>query len=407
MAKHPQKIHKLVLHSYLGSISICFLIVVFMAVLFVFDLEDQIFENQVSMKADELSSSMQYEETKSGTVSGLEMQYYNGADAMPGWLSDQVKPDWKAGEYEIFGGERGHFHLAIRAREGSKKQYLLFNARPYVRSTDQIRDFIIFIAILGGLMLLVIVYFLLRMTKKLTTPIEKLVDAVVPGGEPSAFSLHLNNAPDEIGVLARAIADKDTRIQSLLERERQFNRDVSHELRTPLAVAIGAAEIIQKKEVKSRAFSRLLSSLGDMRLLTEGILWLGRAQEERAKSDARKASNHAIQTNRHLLGERNVQVEIIGDSNIEIPVPEAVAQVIIGNLVRNAFGYTKEGSVTLTLSRGRISVQDTGVGYGKASSENAGFGVGLSLIKRLCSHFGLQITVTPAAQIGTEAVVSW
>lgn len=407
MTSAPRKIHAMVLRNYLGSISICFLIVVAMAVMVAFDLEDQIFENQVSIAADELASSIPDEQIRSGMISGLEMQYYNGVEAMPSWLSDQIKPEWKAGEYEIFGGERGHFHIAVRTKEGTKKQYLLFNARPYVRSTTQILGFIFFIAILGGLMLLVVVYFLLRMTRRMTVPIEKLAGAVASGADLEASDLRLSTAPAEIGTLARAIADKDARIASLMERERQFNRDVSHELRTPLAVAMGAAEIIEKSEIKSPAFNRLQSSLGDMQLLTEGILWLARSPEKDVKSNARKTSDHAIEINRHLLSGRNVEIETIGDDNIEIPVPEAVAQVIIGNLVRNAFSYTKEGRITLTLSNDRITIRDSGVGYGNASRKDAGFGVGLSLVKRLCSHFGLQMTISPTDQKGTEAVISW
>ena len=49
-----------------------------MAVIFGFDLEDQIFENQVSMKADQLSESMQLEAGARQTVTGLEMEYFQG-----------------------------------------------------------------------------------------------------------------------------------------------------------------------------------------------------------------------------------------------------------------------------------------------------------------------------------------
>ena len=241
----------------------------------------------------------------------------------------------------------------------------------------------------------------------MTLPIEKLADVVASGAELKAPDLRLKNAPVEIETLARAIADKDARIASLMERERQFNRDVSHELRTPLAVAVGAAEIIEKDETKSPAFGRLKSSLGDMRLLTEGILWLARPTEKDARSNARKVSDHTIEVNKHLLDQRAVDVELIGDDEIEIPVPEAVAQVIIGNLVRNAFSYTKEGHVTISLSNGCITITDSGVGYGNATSKDTGFGVGLPLVKRLCDHFSLQIAISSANKAGTEAVISW
>ncbi|WP_430414782.1 sensor histidine kinase [Parasphingorhabdus sp.] len=405
MNRRSQKVNDLVLRNFITSISVCFAIIVFMAVMFGFDLEDQIFENQVSMKADQLSESMQLEAGARQTVTGLEMEYFQGTTAMPDWLANQINPEWEAGEYEVFGGEHGHYHLAVRGRDGAK-QYLIFNARPYVRSTKQVWGFVILIALLGGLMLLVTIFFVRRMTRKLTMPIEKMAAAVTSHSPLEPATLGLDKGPIEIEVLAKAIADKDRHIENLIQRERQFNRDVSHELRTPLAVAVGAAEIIEKDGHKSSAFTRLQSSLGSMRLLTEGILWLGREPDSTCCS-AWKAGRYAIEANEHLLRDDKVKIEISGNRNIDMPVPEAVAQVIIGNLVRNAIGYTSAGTVSLAISEQSLSIEDTGVGFDLSPNDNAGFGIGLSLVKRLCSHFGMRIAIAARKEGGTIAVISW
>ncbi len=407
MVKRLQKINSLILSNYASSIGICFAIFVALTVVFAFDLEDQIFESQVSLKADEMSLSQPHQAGTGGTVSTLEMQYYYGTGAMPKWLANQIEPDWADGAYEIFGGERGHFHLAVRSNNEADKFYLIFDARPYVRSTEQIREFIILVVALGGLMLLVTGFFLIRMTRKVTTPVEKIALAAVSGTPLDQTDLHQDSLPVEIAALANAIAEKDRRIENLLEREKEFNHDVSHELRTPLSVAIGAAEIVEKEEAKSGALTRLITSLGDMQLLTEGILWLGRTPEQRESCNAKKECEYAVQTNRHLLQDRKVEVEIAGDATIDMPIPAAVAQVILGNLVRNAFRYTEEGSVTISVSERKVTVEDTGVGYGNATNGNSGFGIGLSLVKRLCSHFRLQVIVAPRNGDGTEATVGW
>lgn len=376
-----------------------------MAVMFQFSLEDEIFGNQVSLKADQLSLLGQHERGTKKTVSGLEMEYFQGTEAMPKWLASQIRPDWKTGEYEVFGGEHGHYHLAVRG-DGEAKQYLIFNARPYVRSTDQVSRFVALIGLLGGLMLLVTIFFVRRMTKKLSMPIEKMAAAVSSNRTLEPVNLGLGGAPDEIGVLARAIVDKDRHIQNLVHRERQFNRDVSHELRTPLAVAVGAAEIIEKDGHKSSAFTRLESSLGNMRLLTEGILWLGR-EPDSTSCNAWKASKHAIASNEHLLRDDKVEIDICEHKDVDMPVPEAVAQVIIGNLIRNAIGYTNEGLVSLSISERNVSIQDTGIGLDESRNDNAGFGIGLSLVKRLSSHFGMKIVVAAGKEGGTTATISW
>ncbi len=407
MTRQSQEVNSLIQKNYLCSIGFCFAFFVLLAAMFVFDLEDNIFENQVSVEADKLSQTMPLDGKTSGIVRSLEMQYYVGTDSMPLWLKNQVQADWKAGEYEVFGGEKGHYHLAVRGEDQATRLYLIFNARPYIRSTQQVRNLVIFFVIFTSLMVLVAGVFLRRMTKKLTEPIEKIASAASSGATLDS-SLHENhNTPIEIAILAKAIAEKDGRIESLLERERQFNRDVSHELRTPLAVAVGAAEIVQKQDSKSEALQRLVKSLGDMRLLTEGILWLGRSPSDRENCNAKEACHQSVRTNKHLLGDRSVAVEITGKPDTDIPVPSAVAQVIIGNLVRNAFRYTETGSVEVNILDRSVRVRDTGIGYGNASDAEIGFGIGLSLVQRLSSHFGLRLTIAARTEGGTEAMISW
>ena len=86
--------------------------------------------------------------------------------------------------------------------------------------------------------------------------------------------------------------------------------------------------------------------------------------------------------------------------NLEKPLLE----VVIGNLLRNAFFYTESGTVSLRLETARLTISDTGVGMppevlahvferhykGDASS---GAGVGLSLVKRICDRYGWPIFI--------------
>ena len=192
-----------------------------------------------------------------------------------------------------------------------------------------------------------------------------------------------------------------------MERERQFNRDVSHELRTPLAVAVGAAEIIEKNGFKSAAFSRLESALANMRLLTEGILWLGRDATAETKSNAWAACQRAIDANEHLVDKAKIDISISGENDIEIPIPGPVADVIIGNLIRNAICYTEEGAVTISVAPDLIEIEDTGVGMDQSENDNLGFGIGLSLVNRLSAHFGTNVSVNSPETGGTIANISW
>ena len=97
---------------------------------------------------------------------------------------------------------------------------------------------------------------------------------------------------------------------------------------------------------------------------------------------------------------------------------------LFGNLVRNAIKYNKEGgSVTVTLNREKLEVEDTGIGIseenlGKVFSrfftvdkshngKNGGFGLGLAVAKKICVKAGWQIGVESELGKGSKFTVKF
>lgn len=58
--------------------------------------------------------------------------------------------------------------------------------------------------------------------------------------------LPVTDKGDDFDLLAKALNDLLTRLQSDFERERRFTADVSHELKTPLAVILGHANLLRR-----------------------------------------------------------------------------------------------------------------------------------------------------------------
>lgn len=404
MSDKRPRVRRLVLSTFISWTLITFLAFTFFLVMLGFDLEDRIFNHQVHTKANELQTSLNPLEASSGTSGALPMDYYLGTDDMPEWMSPLINPEWDNGEYEIFAEERGHFHVALRKNQTRPDLYVVFNARPYIRSTSQIKAYLFIIAVMAGLIFCMSLYFVHRMTRKVTQPLEHLATQLKddqPIEDTTKPQLH------ELKMLTQALTKRDQRINTLLERDRQFNRDVSHELRTPLSVAYGASEVLEMEGQNSPAFHRLTTSLQDMQLLTEGILWLGKEPDLNKSCAVGDICRSITSTYQNLLANRDVAVTVTNDTDTTMPVPEAVARVLVGNLVRNAFSYTDKGSVTIALKPHTLSIEDTGVGFGNVSDDRTGFGVGLSLVQRLCQHFSLDLVITPKQNGGTSAVINW
>lgn len=76
--------------------------------------------------------------------------------------------------------------------------------------------------------------------------------------------------------------------------------------------------------------------------------------------------------------------------------------ILLSNLIGNAFQYTNEGFVKISFKSKRLSVTDSGEGIEenikqKATSDlvkgrrSKGFGIGLSLVSRLCEHHNIEL----------------
>lgn len=407
MKRGNRKVRSLMTRTFIVTALFSFLLFTFVVVLFGFTLEDEIFELQVSEAADEFVAGEITAQAPKGKLRSLEMEYFVGTENMPDWLRAKINPALEDQFFEVFAEEQGHFHAVVRTLASGERVYVLFNARRFIRSTPQIIAFLQGIGVMAAAIFLLALFFMNRMSRRVSAPLEYMSAVLVDGDEVETSLRVPEDAPAELHALAAAINERDDRIKALIERESQFNKDVSHELRTPLAVAFGAAEVLEEARNNHRAMSRLTAAIKDMQTLTEGILWLGRDADKSQVCRPYDVCKESITTYEHLIGKRNVEIMLKGDEDVIMPVPDAVAHVLIGNILRNALSYTDEGEVLVRVSGESIIISDTGVGYGKLMEGREGFGIGLALVARLCKHFELKFGVAERQEGGTAAKVSW
>ncbi len=106
-----------------------------------------------------------------------------------------------------------------------------------------------------------------------------------------------------------------------------------------------------------------------------------------------------------------------------------VLSIVLGNLIRNAVLYTEEGEVTVTINEDSVVISDSGIGMseeqierifqpyyradnvsGAKLSDNVsrkGYGVGLTIVKRLSNRFHWHLDVQSTVNEGTTFKVSF
>ncbi len=270
--------------------------------------------------------------------------------------------------------------------------------------------FVVLAVILGGFV-----------GRRIVAPIQALANAVEQG----ATSLPLTHRKDELGILARALDARTSELRNFLDRERFFTGDVSHELRTPLTVIMGAAEILLESDEKAatRALAqRIYQAAQEASECINVMLLLARAPDIRMLAPVSMDDIARRETERYqpMVADKPVRLHCLGDAAINIRAPAALCVSVVRNLVRNACQYTEQGSITVFIQPGCITVEDTGPGLpdevqqtlrrsmtGIPAGGSAGTGLGLALVKRICEYLDASLSYENRPGGGSRFTISF
>jgi len=256
----------------------------------------------------------------------------------------------------------------------------------------------------------------IRPVSALTADVHALESGHEVGGELQGY------ADDEIGSLAQAFRNYRARFQALMEREREFAGNVSHELRTPVTSINLAAEVLADDPAmteKQRFRLRRIRRAGhEMSELINTFLLLSRheddASAELTDCDVNQIVHEVVETQRVWIGDKPVRTEIIDEGQLTVRAPQGVVEVLVGNVVRNAYRYTNQGHVRITIAEDRVIVEDTGPGiddetlphlfdrHVHGESSDHGTGLGLSIVRRLCERFGWRVEAGSTVGAGSR-----
>ena len=240
------------------------------------------------------------------------------------------------------------------------------------------------------------------------------------------YGVQARQVPAEHAVLV-VVRDRTEELKRE-QAEAEFVSNAAHELRNPLAGIMSGIEVLQAgakddPEARDRFLARLAHDAERMTRLTQSLLTLARA-EAAGEHDpvqvvdvtvAAEEALEAVETPEGVEFVNEVEPDLVAEGD-----PVLLRQVMIG-LLSNACAYTPApGTVTLRASRGAqnsvtIEVQDTGKGIptdeqdrvfdrfyrGSGMLEGEGFGLGLSIAKRMVNVMGGRIGLRSERGMGS------
>lgn len=235
-----------------------------------------------------------------------------------------------------------------------------------------------------------------------------------------------------------ALEQEQKRAEALAEIDRSktaFFSNVSHEFRTPLTLILGPLEDMLRRnalpeEVKDpiqsahRNALRLLKLVNN--LLDYSRVEAGRTQAAYESLDLTELTTDLASSFRSIIEKAGMQLVVNTHKlNGNIFVDRQMWEKIVLNLLSNAFKYTLQGTITVTLLQegnfAVLKVTDTGVGIpekelphmferfhrveNSAGRTHEGTGIGLSLVHELVQLHGGEITVDSIQDAGSVFTV--
>jgi signal transduction histidine kinase len=230
-------------------------------------------------------------------------------------------------------------------------------------------------------------------------------------------------APREVSEIAEAFNLFMLRMRQFIERERAFTDDAGHELRTPLAVIASTVELMRRHpalpSTAQEHLNRIDRATSQMSSLVESFLLLAREEGSGPTPpvDAAGLVHEALEGIRQARPQDAARLHANTVEPWPVRAPPAVLMALVGNLVLNALSHT-DGRVFVALRQGLLSVRDEGQGIDpKAldqifdrrarSAHSDGYGLGLFLVKRICTHLGWTLRTRSRMGVGSSFEVGF
>ncbi len=205
----------------------------------------------------------------------------------------------------------------------------------------------------------------------------------------------------------------------------QFIKDTTHELNTPLSAILANIETMDMSTMdkgNAKRLGRINIAARTVSTLYEDLKFVT------LESD--KEVDDEVLDMRELVESRLEYFDILMQSkklslgkelhSSRLMADKRMIERVVDNLISNAIKYNRRGGeIHIRLSQGVLEIEDSGVGisaddlpmifdrYIRFNESEGGFGIGMSIVKRIVDHYGMNIKVRSELGKWTKVVLEW
>lgn len=347
---------------------------------------------------------------------------------------EKVSTKSQALHYHLFGDD--YIVSVSPIRQGDKllgKVYMFLQTNS-IRQT--IFDFTTIFIVLALLSLLITIFAVLYISRRVTRPLVQIKDGTekIAQGD---LSLALNvKTGDELSELAQSIENLAHHLDSMKKERNEFLASVAHELRTPLTLVRGYADIAVRSNLTEPERANYLGIIREetarLTRLMEDLMTLAQLEENNFKIEKEPVAVAPFVAQLRakaegIFAQKNIRLECSGNFDFQAKLdPERIEQVLM-NLLMNAYKYSPENS-TITINtfadekKFYFKIIDEGEGIPDSelahifdrfyrvdksrTRKTGGVGLGLAIVKDIIKLHGGKIMVNSKIGLGTQFEIS-
>jgi two-component system OmpR family sensor kinase len=206
-----------------------------------------------------------------------------------------------------------------------------------------------------------------------------------------------------------------------------FIKDTTHELNTPISTIMTNIELIDRDTLEDKYLLKIINRIDigaktisniydDLTYLILNNQIISNNQEVNLKELIEQRVEYFV----ILSNIKKIEVITNLNPNVVLYIDVKKISKLIDNILSNAIKYNKiKGSIFITLEHNKLLIKDTGKGikkehidlmferYARFDKIVGGFGIGLNIVKIICSEYDLSIKISSDLGKWTEVSISW
>jgi two-component system OmpR family sensor kinase len=205
-------------------------------------------------------------------------------------------------------------------------------------------------------------------------------------------------------------------IHQHIKQIEDFIHDTTHELNTPItALSMSVSRALKKQVFDEKILKNISISTKQLFDIYSSLTYLNFDSKVHTDKEVSidKVLEKSVEYYKELSQSKKIDIHL-NISPCRFKIDETKLTMLFGNLINNAIKYSMPNSVIdIRLKEGVFSIQDYGIGIEEEKIEHifrkfnreteyaGGFGIGLSIVKKICEAYSIKLEVSSQKSVGT------